>query len=96
MFGLARSPAPSPVLDRTEPENSRRGYLRQSYTRVAIHAKSLPGRPYDGHTLEAVIPEIESLTGATLKRILAAAGYNFRLILKWIRLLFALIRIWTS
>ena len=25
----------------------------------AIHAKSLPGRPYDGHTLETVIPEIE-------------------------------------
>jgi IS5 family transposase len=42
----------------------------------AIHAKSLPGRPYDGHTLEAVIPEIEDLTGATLKRILADAGYR--------------------
>ena len=42
----------------------------------AIHAKALPGRPYDGHTLEAVIPEIEDLTGATLKRILADAGYK--------------------
>ena len=42
----------------------------------AIHAKSLPGRPYDGHTLETVIPEIEELTGATLKRILADAGYR--------------------
>lgn len=42
----------------------------------AIHAKALPGRPYDGHTLEAVIPEIEELTGATLKRILADAGYR--------------------
>ena len=133
----------------------------------AIHAKALPGRPYDGHTLETVIPEIEELTGATLKRILAdagyrghnapgvyklrvftagqkrrvtpaikrqmkrrsavepvighlknghrmdrnrlahaqgdainpilaAAGYNFRLILKWIRILFALIRIWAA
>lgn len=132
-----------------------------------IHAKALPGRPYDGHTLKAVIPEIESLTGATLKRILAdagyrghnapgvyklrvftagqkrrvtpaikrqmkrrsaiepvighlknghrmdrnrlahrqgdainpilaAAGYNFRLILKWIRLLLSLLRIWLS
>ncbi len=42
----------------------------------AIHAKTLPGRPYDGHTLETVIPEIENLTGATLKRILADAGYR--------------------
>jgi len=133
----------------------------------AIHATSLPGRPYDGHTLKTVIPEIEDLTGATLKRILAdagyrghnapgvyklrvftagqkrrvtpaikrqmkrrsavepvighlknghrmdrnrlahaqgdainpvlaAAGYNFRLILKWIRLLFVLFRIWAT
>ena len=42
----------------------------------AIHAKALPGRPYDGHTLATVIPEIEALTGATLKRILADAGYR--------------------
>jgi len=42
----------------------------------AIHAKALPERPYDGHTLENVIPEIEDLTGATLKRILADAGYR--------------------
>lgn len=42
----------------------------------AIHAKALPGKPYDGHTLETVIPEIETLTDATLKRILADAGYK--------------------
>ena len=42
----------------------------------ALHAKALPGNPYDGHTLETVIPEIEALTGATLKRILADAGYR--------------------
>ena len=42
----------------------------------AIHAKALPGRPYDGHTLEKVIPEIEALTGATLTCILADAGYK--------------------
>ena len=42
----------------------------------AIHAKALPGKPYDGHTLETVIPEIEALTGATLTRILADAGYK--------------------
>ena len=42
----------------------------------AIHAKALPGRPYDGHTLATVIPEIKALTGVTLKRILADAGYR--------------------
>ena len=42
----------------------------------AIHAKALPGNPYDGHTLAAVIPEIEQLTGGVLKRILADAGYR--------------------
>ena len=42
----------------------------------AVHAKALPGRPYDGHTLAEVLPEIEQLTGATLNRILADAGYR--------------------
>ncbi len=42
----------------------------------AIHAKALPGRPYDGHTLASVIPAIEEITGAVLKRILADAGYK--------------------
>jgi IS5 family transposase len=41
-----------------------------------LHAKALPGNPYDGHTLETVIPAIEKLTGATLSRILADAGYR--------------------
>lgn len=42
----------------------------------AIHAKTLPGKPYDGHTLKTIIPDIEALTGATLNRILADAGYR--------------------
>ncbi len=42
----------------------------------AVHAMALPGRPYDGHTLETIIPAIEETTGATLKRILADAGYK--------------------
>jgi transposase, IS5 family len=41
-----------------------------------LHAKALPGNPYDGHTLGAVIPGIEKTTGATLSRILADAGYK--------------------
>ncbi len=41
-----------------------------------LHAKALPGNPYDGHTLASVIPAIEKTTGATLSRILADAGYR--------------------
>ena len=37
---------------------------------------ALPGNPYDGHTLQTIIPEIEALTGACLSRILADAGYR--------------------
>jgi transposase, IS5 family len=41
-----------------------------------VHAKALPGNPYDGHTLESVLPGIEATTGAMLARILADAGYK--------------------
>jgi len=41
-----------------------------------LHAKALPGNPYDGHTLETVLPGIEAMTGAALSRILADAGYK--------------------
>lgn len=41
-----------------------------------LHAKALPGNPYDGHTLETVIPDIERITGATIKRVIADAGYR--------------------
>jgi IS5 family transposase len=40
------------------------------------HVQALPGKPYDGHTLAAVIPAIEKLVGATLSRIIADAGYK--------------------
>jgi transposase, IS5 family len=39
-------------------------------------AKALPGNPYDGHTLETVIPEIEAQIGASLARIVADRGYR--------------------
>ena len=32
------------------------------------HVKALPGNPYDGHTLAAVLPDIESTIGAGLER----------------------------
>ena len=41
----------------------------------ALHAKAMPGNPYDGHTLATVIPEIEALVGNTIERVLAA-GYR--------------------
>lgn len=40
------------------------------------HIKALPGAPYDGHTLEKVLPEIESQIGVNLNRIVADAGYK--------------------
>jgi len=40
------------------------------------HVKALPGNPYDGHTLATVIPEIETLVGNTIERILADKGYR--------------------
>jgi IS5 family transposase len=40
------------------------------------HARALPGNPYDGHTLAAVIPAIEQLVGNTIERLHADAGYR--------------------
>lgn len=40
------------------------------------HVKALPGNPYDGHTLAAVIPDMEALVGSTIERILADKGYR--------------------
>jgi transposase, IS5 family len=40
------------------------------------HVKTMPGNPYDGHTLEIVLPEIEKQVGAGLSRIVADRGYR--------------------
>jgi IS5 family transposase len=42
----------------------------------AIHAKALPGNPYDGHTLAKIIPSIEQLVGNQIERLHADAGYR--------------------
>jgi transposase, IS5 family len=42
----------------------------------ALHAKALPGNPYDGHTLAGIVPEMEQSIGTGLDRILADAGYR--------------------
>lgn len=41
-----------------------------------VHARTLLGKPYDGHTLGVIIPEIERLIGATLQRVIADRGYR--------------------
>lgn len=40
------------------------------------HVAALPGNPYDGHTLEKVIPAIIQQTGGSLTRMIADAGYR--------------------
>ena len=42
----------------------------------AVHAKALPGCPYDGHTLATVIPQIENSIGVELKKVVVDAGYR--------------------
>ena len=40
-----------------------------------LHAKALPGNPYDGHTLKEVIEETETLTGREIERAYVDKGY---------------------
>jgi IS5 family transposase len=40
------------------------------------HVKALPGNPYDGHTLNTVIPDMEALIGNTIERLFADKGYR--------------------
>ena len=42
----------------------------------ALHAKALPGNPYDGHTLATIIPDMERTIGNEIERLLADAGYR--------------------
>jgi IS5 family transposase len=40
-----------------------------------LHAKALPGNPYDGHTLREVLQETQALTGREIERIYVDKGY---------------------
>jgi len=40
------------------------------------HVKAMPSNPYDGHTLATVIPDMETLVGNVIARILADKGYR--------------------
>ena len=57
---------------------SRRHHPRRTAKggQFVTHVKSLPGNPYDGHTLATVIPDMEALVGNTIERILADKGYR--------------------
>ena len=41
-----------------------------------LHAKALPGNPYDGHTLAVVIDTTEKLTGCAIERAYVDKGYR--------------------
>ena len=41
-----------------------------------LHAKALPGNPYDGHTLAAVIEDAVRLTGCEIERAYVDKGYR--------------------
>ena len=41
-----------------------------------LHARSLPGNPYDGHTLGSIIEATEKLTGCAIERAYVDKGYR--------------------
>lgn len=41
-----------------------------------LHAKALPGNPYDGHTLGTVIEETQALIGRDIERVYVDKGYR--------------------
>ena len=41
-----------------------------------LHAASLPGNPYDGHTLDTVLEETQALTGREIERAYVDQGYR--------------------
>jgi transposase, IS5 family len=41
-----------------------------------LHAKALPGNPYDGHTLRAAIEDTQRLTGREIERAYVDKGYR--------------------
>jgi IS5 family transposase len=49
---------------------------RSAGGQFVAHIKSQPGAPYDGHTLAALIPDMEEQLGTTINRIIADRGYR--------------------
>ena len=50
--------------------------MRTNRRQFILHAKSLPGIPYDGHTLKEVLDETEALTGREIERVYVDKGYR--------------------
>ncbi len=46
------------------------------HRQFVLHAKALPGNPYDGHTLAVVIDTTEKLTGCAIERAYVDRGYR--------------------
>ncbi len=49
---------------------------RSTGGQFVLHAKALPGNPYDGHTLAKVIEETQALTGGEIERVYVDKGYR--------------------
>ena len=49
---------------------------REPGGQFVLHARTLPGNPYDGHTLGAVIEATERLTGREIERAYVDKGYR--------------------
>jgi hypothetical protein len=53
-----------------------RHHQRPRPGRSVLHAKALPGNPYDGHTLRDVIEDTQKLTGCEIERGYVDKGYR--------------------
>jgi IS5 family transposase len=51
-------------------------WKRSKGGQFALHARALPGNPYDGHTLATIIPDIEHTIGNEIDRLFGDAGYR--------------------
>ncbi len=41
-----------------------------------LHARAVPGNPYDGHTLRGIIEDTQRLTGREIERAYVDKGYH--------------------
>jgi transposase, IS5 family len=54
-----------------------RHYQRRAHGgQFVLHARILPGNPYDGHTLRSAIQDTERLTGREIERAYVDKGYR--------------------
>ena len=51
-------------------------FTRAPGGQFVLHARALPGNPYDGHTLRDVIDRTETLTGCPIERAYVDKGYR--------------------